>query len=96
MALVKERRFNRMEINEEGVIQLREMDCIVDDSTGEVVHQVGYHRKVIDVGDDVSNEDQLVRDVVNGRLHTQTRRDRRAATLAANTNSPRRVRSRNA
>ncbi len=37
----------------------------------------------IDVGDDVTREDDLVKDVVNGNLHNQTRIDARDAARQA-------------
>ena len=37
----------------------------------------------IDVGDDVAAESELIRDVVNGNLHNQDRRDARAVARLA-------------
>ena len=37
----------------------------------------------IDVGDDVAAESELIRDVVNGNLHNQARRDARDAARLA-------------
>jgi len=42
------------------------------------------HRHVVDVGDDVTGEDQIVQDIA-ATVHTQARIDARAAFIAANT-----------
>ena len=39
--------------------------------------------RTIDVGDDVTAENELIRDVVNGNLHNQARRDARDAARLA-------------
>lgn len=45
-----------------------------------------YHRKVIDVGDDVSGEDNLTKDIAKS-VHTQARINARAQSKA-NANAP--------
>ncbi len=41
---------------------------------------------LIDVGDSITGEDQLVKDVINGNLHSATRKTARAAAKALENN----------
>lgn len=76
-------RFNRAEILRDGQIQLREEKIIIDQDGNE--HVIGFHRRVIDVGDDVSGEDQIVKDIA-ANLHTPERIAARAAAKAKSIN----------
>jgi hypothetical protein len=69
MALEKQVVVDRVEVLEDGRMQVRTATRIVED--GEIISQ-SFHRKVIDVGDDVSGEDQLVQDVAQN-MHTPAR-----------------------
>lgn len=52
--------------------------------TNGTLEVVGPRRgRRVDVGDDVTAEDDLVKDVVNGNLHSQARKDARDAKKAA-------------
>lgn len=67
----------------DGRLQQRVATIIMEDG---VELSRSYHRKVIDVGDDVSGEDDLTKDIANG-VHTQARVNARAEARA-NENSP--------
>jgi hypothetical protein len=58
---------------EDGQIQVREITRIMEDG---VEISKAYHRHVVDVGGDIDNESQIVKDVASG-LHTQARKDKR-------------------
>jgi hypothetical protein len=79
MAITKERRTSS-EILEDGQIQVKTRTVILEDG---VEISSANHRHVVDVGDDVSGEDQLIQDIAGG-LHTPARvAARRAVILAA-------------
>jgi len=69
---------------EDGQIQVREITRLMEDG---VELSKTYHRHVVDVGDDLTNEPQIVKDVAQN-LHTPARKTARqafrAAQLAAN------------
>ena len=84
MAIIEKRITEKLEVLPDGQIQVKERDVYVDDTDPDTVLAVkSTHRRVIDVGDDVTNEPTLVKDVVNGRLHTPVRKTRRQAFKAA-------------
>ena len=64
----------------DGQLQVLTVTHIVEDG---VRLSSSNHRKVIDVGDDVTNEDQLTKDIA-GSVHTPERANARAAARAAN------------
>ena len=47
------------------------------------IHPSPRSQRIIDVGADVSNESELVRDIVAGNLHTPARSAARQAAIAA-------------
>jgi len=65
---------DRMEILQDGQIQVRTATQFFENN--EAISEKSYHRHVIAPGDDVSSEEQIVKDVVSGNLHTQTRIDK--------------------
>ncbi len=72
---------------EDGQIQVRQITRIMEDG---VELSKSYHRHVVDVGDDVSNESQIVKDVAF-RLHSAARkqaRDNFKAQQALEANGP--------
>ncbi len=69
MTITKEEIVDKIEVLEDGQMQVRTVTRYIED--GAPVSQT-FHRKVIDVGDDVSDEDQLVKDVAKN-LHTTAR-----------------------
>ena len=73
MAITKEEVVDRVEVLEDGRLQVRTAVRVIED--GEIIAQT-FRRKVIDVGDDVSGEDQLVQDVAQN-LHTPERKQSR-------------------
>ena len=67
-------------VTEDGQIQVREITRIIEDG---IEISKTYHRHVVDVGDDVSAEAQLIKDIA-GSVHTPARiAARRAAVEAA-------------
>lgn len=64
---------------EDGQIQVREIARIFED--GVFTGHKTYHRHVVDVGDDVSGEPQIIQDVVQN-LHTPARVSSRASERA--------------
>lgn len=78
MALTKEVKTSG-EFREDGQIQVRTRTVILEDG---VEISSSNHRHVVDVGDDVSGEDQMIQDIASG-LHTPARRSARAAVKAA-------------
>ena len=79
MALTKEIVVDLIEVREDGQMQVREATRVLEDG---VILSSSFHRKVIDVGDDVTNEPDLVRDVAQN-LHTADRKAKRDAAKAA-------------
>ena len=63
---------------EDGQIQVRQITRIMEDG---VEISKAYHRHVVDVGDDLTNEPQIVKDVAIS-LHTPARKAARQAFLA--------------
>lgn len=86
MALIEESVVDKMEILEDGTIQVRTNTRIIREETGEVVAN-SFHRHVLPPGADVSNEVQKVKDVA-GAMHTAERVAAYQAKLAANENGP--------
>ena len=82
MALTKEFE-TKLEVLSNGVIQQRLTTIILEDG---VELSRSHHRKVIDVGDDVSQEDELTKSVA-ASVHTPERIAARAAAKA-NENAP--------
>lgn len=72
--------FEKLRVLPDGQIQIIEVTHYKE---GGVIMSSRRDDRMIDVGDDVSAEDELIRDVVNGNLHSQGRRDARAAAEAA-------------
>ena len=79
MALTKEIVVDLIEVREDGQMQVREATRVLEDG---VILSSSFHRKVIDVGDDVTNEPDLVRDVAQN-MHTADRKAKRDAAKAA-------------
>lgn len=73
MSLVKETKTDA-QVLADGQIQVRTTNIIKEDGV-EIARN--YHRKVIDVGDDVSGEDSLVQDIASS-VHTPARINARA------------------
>lgn len=69
----------KLEVLPDGRLQQR-IATIIEEDEQELSRT--YHRKVIDVGDDVSGEDELTQQVA-GAVHTQARIAARAAVKAA-------------
>lgn len=67
------------QVLEDGQLQVRQITRIMEDGV-ELSKQ--YHRHVVDVGDDVTNESQLVKDIAQG-VHTPARVSARANAKAA-------------
>jgi len=67
------------EFLEDGQIQVKEITRLMEN--GEEVGK-NYRRHVVDVGDDVTNEPQIVKDIASG-LHTPARLSARNAVKAA-------------
>jgi hypothetical protein len=78
MALTKEVVTDRVEVLEDGRMQVRTATRILED--GEIISE-SFHRHTIDVGDDVSGESQLVKDVAQN-MHTEARINERASAKA--------------
>ena len=81
MALTKETVLLDLRVEENGSIAKFERTDILED--GVVIVEGPRTGTWIYPGDDVANETQLVKDVVNGNLHSQERKDAGAAELAA-------------
>ena len=65
-----ERRTNLIEVLADGQMQVREQEIITDTEGNE--HVIGFHRRVIEVGQDVSSEDDLIKSVADA-VHTPER-----------------------
>lgn len=76
MALEKRNEY-KLEILEDGTIQVRRADIISEDGTDIAT---SYHRHLINPGDDVSNETAEVQQIA-AIVHTQARIDAYQATL---------------
>ena len=63
---------------ENGVIQMRTITRIMEDG---VEISKAYHRKVLDVGDDVTNEPDIIKEIAQA-VHTPARQAARQAVLA--------------
>ena len=81
MALTKETE-TQTTVLPDGQLQVRTATIIMEDG---VELSKSYHRKVIDVGEDVTGEDQIVQDIASN-MHTPARIAARAAAKA-NANS---------
>lgn len=84
MALTKETVTDLIEVLEDGRMQVRTATRVLEDG---VVLSQSFHRHVVDVGDDVSGESQLVQDVAQN-MHTSDRKAARDAEKAARKDSP--------
>ena len=80
MAITKEMFVESVIVREDGQVDIVERTQYFDE--GLVVTSRKDKRR-IDVGDDVTAESYLIKDVVNGNLHSQSRRDARAAAILA-------------
>ena len=78
MALTKET-VTDASVLADGQLQVRTATIIMEDG---VELSKSYHRKVIDVGDDTTGEDQMVIDIA-ASVHTPARIAARAAAIAA-------------
>ena len=78
MALTKQIAVDRITVLADGRMRVREVTYILEN--GQKIAQT-RHPKVIDVGDDVSGEPQLVRDVAKN-MHTPARKAARDAAKA--------------
>jgi len=67
------------EFLEDGQIRVKEITRLMENG---VELSKNYHRHVVDVGDDVTNESQIVKDIASG-LHTPARKAARDAVKAA-------------
>ena len=65
---------------EDGQIQVRQITRFMENG---VELSKSYHRHVVDVGDDVTNEPQIIKDVAS-QLHTTARKTARDAVKKAN------------
>ena len=77
--LTKEIITDKIEVLEDGQMQIRTATRVLEDG---VVLSQSYHRKVLEVGADTTNEDQLVKDVAKD-MHTPERIAARVAFLEA-------------
>ena len=82
MALEKVTVVDKIEILEDGVMQVRKATRIIED--GEVLSQT-FHRHILTPTDDVSEEDQRVKDIA-GVVHTAS--VKAAWQAKVNENSP--------
>lgn len=82
MALTKKTEY-QVTVLPDGQLEVREATIIMEG--GKEITRT-YHRKVIDVGDDVTNEPQLIKDIA-GSVHTAERISARALTKAQNLQS---------
>tara|TARA_R110000744_G_scaffold310926_5_gene418528 strand:+ start:552 stop:806 length:255 start_codon:yes stop_codon:yes gene_type:complete len=83
MAITKETRTSG-ECLEDGQIQVKTRTVILEDGA-EI--SSSNHRHVVDVGDDVSGEAQMIQDIA-GSVHTPARANARAAVKAAQRANP--------
>ncbi len=74
MAITKEVVFEKMRVLPDGQIQIIEVTNYIERG---VIQSSRRDDRMIDVGDDVTAESDLIRDVVNGNLHSQARKDAR-------------------
>ena len=77
--LTKEIITDKIEVLEDGQMQVRTATRILENG---VVLSQSFHRKVVDVGDDVTSEDQLIQDVAKD-MHTPARIAARVAFIEA-------------
>ena len=82
MAIIQRTVIGRIEVLEDGQMQIREERITEDDQTGEEVAGRQNHRKVIDVGDDITNEDERIK-AVAAAVWTPAVRQARIDALAA-------------
>jgi len=68
--------FESLRVLADGRIQVRERTNYLERG---VIQSSVLNKRIIDLGDDVSAEIELTRDVVDGLLHTQERIDERDA-----------------
>ena len=70
--MIEKREFvDRIEVLDDGTLQVRTATQFFEND--EAVSEKSYSRKVIQTGQDVSSEDALVRDIVDGKLFTAAR-----------------------
>lgn len=77
MALTKEYKTTTT-VLPDGQLHIKTLTLILEDG---VVISSSNHRKVLDVGDDASGEDQIVQDIAT-KLHTPARMSARASVKA--------------
>ena len=77
MALSKKESYDA-QILEDGQLQVRKITRIMEDG---IELSKTYHRHAIDVGEDVSQENELIRDIANS-VHTPARVAARRAFIA--------------
>lgn len=82
MAITKQSKIDRMEVLEDGHIQIREITVFMEN--GVEVGKGEYHRHVVSPGDDVTREDAQVRAVATA-VHTKALVDAYRAKIALNT-----------
>ena len=85
MALIERETVKIDHILDDGRASIRKGTQLVrvnDDGAEEIVNEYDFHRHVLDVGDDVTNEPQIVKDFANG-IHTPERKAARDAIKAA-------------
>ena len=83
MAIITRRDTEKVEVLADGQLQVKEVDVLYDDVADEIVGRKGTHRRTIDVGDSVTAENALIKDIVNGNLHKPARVNRRNSTRVA-------------
>jgi hypothetical protein len=67
-----------VQVSEDGIMNVREITRIMED--GKELTKT-YHRHVVDLEDDLTNEPQIVRDVAEGNLRTEDRVNARRAVI---------------
>jgi hypothetical protein len=82
MAYTKETEVTHVQTMADGQLIVEEVDVFVDSVSGERSQGINRRRRRINVGDDVTAEPQLVKDVAKG-VHTVARANKRAAAKQA-------------
>ncbi len=78
--LVKTKRLLQVQIEADGTVSVQ-YETIITDDGAQIAQSVDG--RVIDIGDDVSGEDELIRDIISGNLHTATRKKAKEDRLKA-------------
>ena len=79
MPITRETITDSINVLEDGQMRVQEATWFVED--GVRVGTPTYHRYIVDVGDDLTGKDQLVKDTANN-LHTPARKAKRDALKA--------------